>query len=483
MFAAHQYGPSVFQQDYFTTDDYPTNLPAIWDLHWASVPAHTGVPVVVTEWGGWFAANSSSVPSHLRPPGYAPPFSVSDEVWQEAFLSFILDRGIGSFYWSLNPDSRDTGGLLGAQWQREGPSALSSRKMQLLSRVRATRVFSLVDGLPPIAPPNPPTPPPPPPPPPPLSSVRIMWAWLASVVVPLLLLFWMWMAYQFQGAFALMPGDSASLTATPVATKQAPKQAPVDHLVAQSVAIDCPLPTGRTDGGSTPRAIASSGTLTRSSTFFRGLLNRPNSGDVSSQILPTAAATISRPSQAGRFYQEARPVRLCQGAQPAPYFSQSSVGSTACVVCLYNEQAHELSRTLGSLTSAAPNEPVGGAEQRPRLDILVVADGLEKLDSSMRGYLQRTFHRERQRASNLHTTACPQPPAGSLPSIVCVRSENRCYPWQWRLPSSTSRRGHRRTKRSSLRPSSWAAAEQICCSSASTTRRSTHVKRAGLEIE
>jgi cellulose synthase/poly-beta-1,6-N-acetylglucosamine synthase-like glycosyltransferase len=76
----------------------------------------------------------------------------------------------------------------------------------------------------------------------------------------------------------------------------------------------------------------------------------------------------------GRFFREARPVK------GATYFPQHPAASTAVVICLYNEDGPELSRTIESLASSPCC-----------LDVVVVADGLAKLSASMQEYLRLTF--------------------------------------------------------------------------------------------
>jgi len=72
-------------------------MPAIWDAHWGTVNTKTGQAVVLGEWGG-----------QLQDP---------DETWLNAFVSYLLQRGLTSqFFWCLNPDSGDTGGLLNNDW-------------------------------------------------------------------------------------------------------------------------------------------------------------------------------------------------------------------------------------------------------------------------------------------------------------------------------------------------------------------------------
>ena len=47
------------------------------------------------------------------------------------------------------------------------------------------------------------------------------------------------------------------------------------------------------------------------------------------------------------------------------YFTQNRMANVACVICLYNEQAHELSRTLNSLLAMQPH--IEGDEPIPHL--------------------------------------------------------------------------------------------------------------------
>merc|ERR1739848_156259 len=76
----------------------------------------------------------------------------------------------------------------------------------------------------------------------------------------------------------------------------------------------------------------------------------------------------------GKFHAEPRPV--CG----KPYFPRADNGvQAAVVICLYNEEAADLSRTIDSLKCG------------PSLDIVIVADGLEKLSCSAREYLLKVF--------------------------------------------------------------------------------------------
>jgi len=98
VYSPHCYGPSVAVQPYFSDPSFPANMPAIWDAHWGTVNKKTGNAVVLGEWGGQLAA--------------------PDSVWLKAFVDYLLQRGLTSqFFWCLNPDSGDTGGLLDYDWK------------------------------------------------------------------------------------------------------------------------------------------------------------------------------------------------------------------------------------------------------------------------------------------------------------------------------------------------------------------------------
>ena len=98
VYSPHVYGPSVANQDYFNANGFPSNMPSVWALQWARIPTREDAgtpPVVLGEWGGRLEGK--------------------DATWQQAMATFLADsrnRIAGSFYWCLNPDSGDTGGLL-----------------------------------------------------------------------------------------------------------------------------------------------------------------------------------------------------------------------------------------------------------------------------------------------------------------------------------------------------------------------------------
>ena len=96
----HTYGPDVFNQPYFNQGGFPANLPAIWDRKFGFLDGQDCV--CIGEFGG-----------HGRP-------GTQDAQWQEAFVDYLASKQsmpFNWFYWCLNPESGDTGGLFEADWR------------------------------------------------------------------------------------------------------------------------------------------------------------------------------------------------------------------------------------------------------------------------------------------------------------------------------------------------------------------------------
>lgn len=157
VYSPHVYGPSVYMQKYFTSPFFPTNMPAIWQQHFAFAKAKTGRPIVIGELGG----------SYVGP----------DRVWQDWAIPYMADQGFGVFYFALNPDSKDTGGLVPSDdWSDPPTGSAEALKLVALARLPSTNVFTVCpacqaaqqDMAVPVQPPPPvqPTPAAQPPPPP-----------------------------------------------------------------------------------------------------------------------------------------------------------------------------------------------------------------------------------------------------------------------------------------------------------------------------
>jgi endoglucanase len=109
----HVYGPDVHNQPYFDAANFPANLPAIWEQHFGQFSASHAV--VIGEWGGRYG--------HGGDP--------DDRVWQDALVDWLIAKEMRStFYWSWNPNSGDTGGILQDDWTN-----VWQDKMVLLNRL------------------------------------------------------------------------------------------------------------------------------------------------------------------------------------------------------------------------------------------------------------------------------------------------------------------------------------------------------------
>jgi endoglucanase len=104
VYSAHDYATSVAQQTWFSDPSFPANMPGIWDKYWGYLFKQNIAPVWVGEFG-----------TTLQ--------STTDQTWLKALVDYMrptAGNGGDSFswtFWSWNPDSGDTGGILKDDWQ------------------------------------------------------------------------------------------------------------------------------------------------------------------------------------------------------------------------------------------------------------------------------------------------------------------------------------------------------------------------------
>jgi hypothetical protein len=132
VFSPHTYGPSVFVQKMFMDPAQPacaglegdaagdahcnivinpTLLAQGWQEHFGYLKAQ-GYAVVIGEWGGnmQWPGGKASLRDQARF-SYITDRTI-DQQWQNAFVDYLLSACIlDSIYWSINPESGDTGGL------------------------------------------------------------------------------------------------------------------------------------------------------------------------------------------------------------------------------------------------------------------------------------------------------------------------------------------------------------------------------------
>jgi endoglucanase len=161
VFSPHVYGPSVFVQRQFmdpaqtacTGKDgdaagdlkcnvviNPTLLRQGWEAHFGYLKQQ-GYAIVVGEFGG--NLDWPKGPAAIRDQnrwGYLAPGL--DGQWQNAFVDYIVSKGIEGCYWAINPESGDTAGWYGhaydpitntAGWGEWRP--FDARKTTLLTRL------------------------------------------------------------------------------------------------------------------------------------------------------------------------------------------------------------------------------------------------------------------------------------------------------------------------------------------------------------
>jgi aryl-phospho-beta-D-glucosidase BglC (GH1 family) len=126
VYSAHDYGNSVYAQPWFQGPDFAKNLPAKFDAAWGYIFRENIAPVLVGEFG-----------TKLQDPKDAP--------WLEALTSYLAgdfnndgtsdlpdgQQGISWTYWSWNPNSTDTGGILADDWR-----TVNANKMAYLQPIQ-----------------------------------------------------------------------------------------------------------------------------------------------------------------------------------------------------------------------------------------------------------------------------------------------------------------------------------------------------------
>ncbi|WP_406330942.1 cellulase family glycosylhydrolase [Streptomyces sp. NBC_00203] len=103
VYSAHDYATSVAQQSWFSDPSFPDNMPGVWDKYWGYLFKQNIAPVWVGEFGTTLT-------------------STVDQKWLAALVSYLRPTstyGADSFqwtFWSWNPNSGDTGGILKDDW-------------------------------------------------------------------------------------------------------------------------------------------------------------------------------------------------------------------------------------------------------------------------------------------------------------------------------------------------------------------------------
>lgn len=114
VYSPHDYPSSVNPQPWFNEANYPQNLPALWDRTWGYIQKEGIAPVIIGEFG-----------TKLE--------SESDRIWLQSLTNYLKQTGISWMFWSFNPNSGDTGGILMDDWK-----SVRQDKLEYLKSIQGT---------------------------------------------------------------------------------------------------------------------------------------------------------------------------------------------------------------------------------------------------------------------------------------------------------------------------------------------------------
>lgn len=118
VYSVHEYPESIYPQPWFRDSKYPENLPAVWDQYWGYLVKENIAPVLIGEFGTRYEA-------------------ARDQQWLQTFQTYLGQKELNWIFWSLNPDSRDTGGLLLDDW-----NSVHAAKQAILKQIQ----YPLIDS-------------------------------------------------------------------------------------------------------------------------------------------------------------------------------------------------------------------------------------------------------------------------------------------------------------------------------------------------
>ncbi|HEY9729573.1 MAG TPA: cellulase family glycosylhydrolase [Chroococcales cyanobacterium] len=111
VYSPHEYGPGVVNQPWFSDANFPNNLPVRWETGFNYIATQGIAPILIGEFGGRQVDSSSK-----------------EGIWQRSLVDFIKQKNLSFTYWSWNPNSADTGGILLDDWK-----TVDAAKQQLLN--------------------------------------------------------------------------------------------------------------------------------------------------------------------------------------------------------------------------------------------------------------------------------------------------------------------------------------------------------------
>lgn len=113
VYSPHEYGAGVYNASWFSDPTFPNNMPARWETGFNYIATQKIAPVLIGEFGGRKVDSTSK-----------------EGIWQRRFVDFVAQKGLSFTYWSWNPNSADTGGILLDDWKN-----IDAAKQQLLNKL------------------------------------------------------------------------------------------------------------------------------------------------------------------------------------------------------------------------------------------------------------------------------------------------------------------------------------------------------------
>jgi len=95
---------------------FPFNVHIWYDFWFGFLQSDFNKTVVIGEWGGTYLNQLADHFSDLSNNEEKARYRILETMWQEETVKYLLQKGFGAFYWSVNPESIDTGGLLLSDW-------------------------------------------------------------------------------------------------------------------------------------------------------------------------------------------------------------------------------------------------------------------------------------------------------------------------------------------------------------------------------
>jgi endoglucanase len=124
VYSPHEYGPEIFVQSWFNDPTFPNNMAAVWNNNFDFLYQSNTAPMFVGEFG-------------IKDQNAAGGKALT---WFKTFTKFMGGKYHWT-YWSLNPNSGDTGGILTDDW-----TTINQWKMDVLKPYLQPLIPNVVNG-------------------------------------------------------------------------------------------------------------------------------------------------------------------------------------------------------------------------------------------------------------------------------------------------------------------------------------------------